>query len=111
MKPAGTVVTALLWLAACSQAPKPPAASAECAPHACETDVTATGWFHVVRNGAARFFLVADSAGSVELLLDEEPAAAYGGREALDRRRVSVSGVRVSATLFRVRSIRPVSPP
>ncbi len=97
------IVAALAWTVACGTAPR--TAVPRCEPPACGTEVTASGWFHIVWNGATRYYLLGDSAQSVELLLDQETARAAEGRLALNRRRVTVSGVRESATVLRVRSI------
>ncbi len=101
----GVIAAVLMGVTACSPVARPGSAM-PCEPSACEADVTASGRFHIVWNGTTRYYLVDDSAQSTELLLDAETARAAEGRLALDRRRVIVSGVRESATVLRVRSIR-----
>lgn len=96
----------LMGATACGTAPRTSSPVVRCDPPACSTEVTASGWFHIVWNGATRYYLVDDSARSVELLLDEPTALAAEGRLALNRRRVIVSGVRESVGVLRVRSIR-----
>ncbi len=107
MRDSNGVITALLLsVTACGTALRTSSSALPCDPPACGTDVTTSGQFHIVWNGTTRYYLVDDSARSVELLLDRETARAAEGSLALDRRRVIVSGVRESAVVLRVRSIR-----
>ena len=56
--------------------------------------VTLSGWFHVIRNGEARFFLVDDGGVATRLVIDEPVMRAFGGPRGLDRKRVTIEGQR-----------------
>jgi len=96
-------ILVLTW--GCRRAAERVPEAATCDSPACEVDITLSGWFHIVWNGSARYYLVRENAQATDLIIEEETAQLYGGRAALDRRHVTLSGVRLSPTLIRVRSI------
>jgi hypothetical protein len=77
-----------------------------CAALPCQKEVVLTGMFHVVWNGEARYFLVTTDGPPHELQIDEEVAREHGGRLALDRRRVTVTGTSMTERRLRVLAVR-----
>lgn len=69
--------------------------------------LTVSGWFTIIWNDEAHYFITDDSGHTVEVLLDEQLTKPHGGPLALDRRRVTIVGVASSdaPTIIQVQSI------
>jgi len=74
---------------------------------ASESTVTLRGWLSIVWNDQPHFFLSSDDGMTVEVLLNEQLTAPFGGPLALDRSRVVVQAVVIQAspTIFEALSI------
>lgn len=60
--------------------------------------LTISGWFTIIWNDEAHYFITDDEEHTVEILLDEQLTKPHGGPLALDRTRVTIVGVIVSDT-------------
>ena len=61
-----------------------------------EMGTVITGWFSIIWNGEARFFIDDDSGTTYEVELDEDVARPRGGPLELNRKRLTITGVFVS---------------
>jgi len=68
-------------------------------------EVTLTGWLAVVRNGQDRYMLADEQGLSRELIIDEALLQSYGGAQAIDRKRVTITGEWTSDTPTKIRVI------
>jgi hypothetical protein len=59
--------------------------------------VSLAGWFHIIWNGGPRYVLIDAQGRWTELVLDESRMKPLGGPLALNRKRVTIVGERVSA--------------
>jgi hypothetical protein len=59
--------------------------------------VSLAGWFHIIWNGGPRYVLIDAQGRWTELVLDDSLAKPFGGSLALNRKRVTIVGERVSA--------------
>ena len=75
--------------------PSPGQAVSTSAPEMDET-LTIRGWFTIVWNDQAHYFLTDDDGNTHELLLDESLTGPLGGPLALDRQRVVITAVVLS---------------
>lgn len=64
---------------------------------------TLRGWFNIVWNGEAHFFLTDDLGRTWELNIDEAELIPLGGPLALDRKRVEIEGMVLSDSLGELR--------
>jgi hypothetical protein len=61
------------------------------------TECTAiSGWFSIIWNDEAHYFVTDDTGNTIEVLLDEDLMEPLGGPLALDRTRVQIKGVIVN---------------
>lgn len=69
--------------------------------------LTVSGWFTIIWNDEAHYFITDDSGHTVEVLLDEQLTKPHGGPLALNRTRVTIVGVASSdaLTIIQVQSI------
>ena len=69
--------------------------------------LTFSGWFTIIWNHEAHYFVTDDEGRTVEVLLDQNLTAPLGGPMALDRTRVTIVGVASSdaPTIIRALSI------
>lgn len=72
-----------------------------------EGALTISGWFTIIWNDEAHYFITDDTGHTVEVLLDEQLTKPHGGPLALDRTRVTIEGVILSdaPTIIQVQSI------
>ncbi len=61
-------------------------------------ELTFSGWFTILWNDEAHYFITDDEGYTIEVLLDEQLTKPYGGPLALDRSRVTIVGVILSGT-------------
>jgi hypothetical protein len=54
---------------------------------------TVSGWFSIIWNDEAHYFITDDAGNTIEVLLEEDLMKPLGGPLALDRTRVTIEGV------------------
>jgi hypothetical protein len=67
--------------------------------------LTLTGWVHIIWNGGPRFVLIDDRGVATYLVIDPVLAGQFGGPRALNQKRVTITGERVSGQPETVRAI------
>lgn len=72
-----------------------------------EETLTVSGWFTIIWNDEAHYFITDDESHTVEVLIDEQLTKPHGGPLALDRTRVTIVGVILSdvPTIIQAQSI------